>query len=543
VPPAFVLAMSIVVPASAVVPILLSRRRPNLRETWTVLASLALFALVVSLLPAVLRGQEPSFTLFDIADGLPLAFRADALGAVFATVASFLWVLTSIYAIGYVRGNGERDQTRFFASFAACLAAVMGLAFAANLLTFFVFYELLTVATYPLVTHKGTPEAIRAGRRYLAYLITGGAALLIALAVIYQAAGDVEFRPGGFVAGHLSPAAVTAVFVLFVIGFGSKSAIMPIHRWLPSAMVAPTPVSALLHAVAVVKAGVFGFARSLGHVIGPSELASIGVAVFLSSIAALTIVVASLIALTQDNLKRRLAYSTIAHLSYIVLGLSLLTPTGWTGGLYHLVNHAALKITLFFCAGALYVHVHLDRVSQLDGIGRRMPVTMGAFAVASAGLAGLPPMGGFMSKSYLVLGAADAERLAFAGVMLVSGVLTAGYLFPIATRAFLRPTPNPPGAASAPDEVGGATPTSAGRAGTLVAERSEVTEVTDVVEGTHHPGRTGGVRRLLEGEASPLMVVPLVITALVGLLLGIGDLFSLFELSTSDADAVFGGAR
>jgi multicomponent Na+:H+ antiporter subunit D len=487
------MAATVVVPLVAAALIILSRRRPDLREAWTLLAAPMLFALVLSLLRPVLDGEEPRLEILTIASGLTLELRVDRLGMLFALLASFLWVLTSVYAIGYVRGNAEASQTRFFSCFAACLAAVMGLAFAANLFTFFIFYELLTVATYPLVTHKGTPEAVRAGRRYLAYLLAGGASLLLGMAVVAQAAGTTDFSPGGFVAEHLTRGETVAVAGLLAIGFGSKAAMMPLHRWLPSAMVAPTPVSALLHAVAVVKAGVFGFARTIGYVIGPEALADVGVDVVIATVAALTILVASFIALFQDNLKRRLAYSTIAHLSYIVLGLSLLSVTGWTGGLLHIVNHAALKITLFFCAGALYVHLHFDRVSQLDGVGRRMPVTMGAFALASIGLAGLPPMGGFMSKWYLVLGGADAERLAFSAVMLVSGVMTAGYLFPVVFRAFLRPLP----------------------------------------EGVVAPGG-------LRGEASPMMVVPLALTALVGLVLGLGDVFGVFQLASDNAASVMG---
>jgi multicomponent Na+:H+ antiporter subunit D len=490
----WVTGATVLVPLLAACLIVVSGRRPNLREAWTLLAATALLALVVVLLRGVLAGETPRIAPFTLAGDLRLELRVDGLGMIFALLASSLWVLTSVYAIGYVRGNSEQHQTRFFASFAVCLSAVMGLAFAANLLTFFLFYELLTVATYPLVTHKGTPEAVRAGRRYLAYLLTGGAALLLAIGVTHQAAGHTDFTAGGFVAEHLSRGELVAVVALFAIGFGSKAALMPLHAWLPAAMVAPTPVSALLHAVAVVKAGVFGFARIVGYVVGPDPLRDVGAGAALASIAAVTIVSASVIALFQDNLKRRLAYSTIAHLSYIVLGLTLLTASGWTGGLLHIVNHAALKITLFFCAGAIYVHARLDRVSQLDGLGRRMPVTMGAFGLASLGLAGLPPMGGFVSKWYLVLGGADAQRPAFAGVMLLSGVLTAGYLFPVVARAFFRP--------AAPDS----------------------------------DPAPGGLR----GEAPPMMVVPLAATALIGLVLGAGDLFGVFELATGDARAVMG---
>lgn len=487
-------ATALLVPSIASGLVALSGRKPNLRESWTIVASITLFGLVVSLMPSVLRGETVEATLFSFAEGLTLQLRVDGLGMIFALLASFLWMLTSVYAIGYMRGHHEMNQTRFYACFAICLSAVVGLAFAANLFTFFVFYEALTIATYPLVTHHGTPAARAAGRRYFAYLLTGGAALLLAVAVIFHSVGDLDFVAGGFVAGHMSDATLVGVFALFVLGFGSKAAIIPLHAWLPSAMVAPTPVSALLHAVAVVKAGVFGFARAIGYVFGPETLQDVGVAVLLASLAAATIVIASFIALFQDSIKRRLAFSTIAHLSYIVLGLSLVSLNGWTGGLLHLVNHAALKITLFFVAGALYVHLHLDRVSQLDGIGRRMPVTMGAFAVAALGLAGLPPMGGFVSKWYLVLGAADAGQLALAGIMVFSGMLTAGYLFPIVFRAFLRPLP--PGAAGAP---------------------------------------TG-----LRGEASPLMVVPIALTAALSLALGLGDLFSVFDLAGTNADLVFG---
>jgi multicomponent Na+:H+ antiporter subunit D len=495
---------AVAIPAVAAVLVALTgERRRDLREAWTLLAAGALLAVVLGLLPAVLRGEEITATLWPVSPGIALALRVDALGMLFALLASGLWLLTSLYAIGYVRGAGEAHQTRFFASFAVCLSATVGLAFSANLFTFFVFYELLTVATYPLVVHKGTAEAIRAGRRYLAYLLTGGAALLVAVAVTHHAAGHTDFTPGGFLDGALPAPALAALFALFVLGFGSKAAIMPLHAWLPAAMVAPTPVSALLHAVAVVKAGVFGFARAVGYVVGPVPLERIGAAAVLAALAAVTIVAASALALGQDNLKRRLAYSTVAHLSYIVLGLSLLTASGWTGGLLHLANHAALKITLFFCAGALYVHAHLDHVSQLDGIGRRMPITMGAFALASLGLAGLPPLGGFVSKWYLVLGGADAGQAALAGVLLLSGVLTAGYLFPIVARAFFRPLPTArTGAVATVGRSGRPTP----------------------------PG----------GEAPPLLAVPLAVTAAAGLVMGLGDVFRVFELATASAAAVVG---
>jgi multicomponent Na+:H+ antiporter subunit D len=484
------LAMLVVMlaPLAAAGSILAFRNRPTLREASTLAGAAAMAAGGIALVPAARGGQVPEVTLLELVPGVPLGFRADAAAVVLVAMASVLWLLTSSYAIGYVRGAREKRQTRFFASFALCMAAVAGMAFAADLLTFFVFYELLTVATYPLVTHKDTEPALAAGRRYLTYLLTGGVALLLAMALLYGETGDLSFSPGGIGAGALSPGMAGVLFALLAFGFGTKSAIMPLHAWLPSAMIAPTPVSALLHAVAVVKAGVFGFVRAIGYLLGPDAVAGLPVTEALTALATATILIASLIALRQDNLKRRLAFSTVAHLSYIVLGMSLLTATAIDGALYHLLNHALLKITLFFCAGAIYVTAHLDRVSQLDGIGRRMPVTMGAFAVASIGLAGLPPLGGFWSKLFLVRGAVEAGAVVPAAVLLLSSVLTVAYLFPIVYRAFfVAPT------------------------------------------GADH------------GEAPRSMAAPIALTAVGSLLLGAGDLLGLHTLTSGIAAAVTGG--
>lgn len=483
--------MAVLVSLVAAVLILLARRRPNLRESFTLLAALTKLGLVLALMPDVLDGLQPEIRLFALSPGIELAFRVDGPGLLFALFASVLWLLASLYSIGYVRTLDEHKQTRYFASFAVCMSATIGLAFSANLITFFVCYELLTAATYPLVVHKESPEALAAGRRYLAYLLTGGAALLLAMAVSYTAAGTLEFTPGGFLAGTMGTSGLVAVAALFFLGFGSKAAVMPLHAWLPSAMVAPTPVSSLLHAVAVVKAGIFGFVRAIGYVMGLDTLADLGLTTVLSILAATTIVVASIIALRQDNLKRRLAFSTVAHLSYIVLGLSLVSAEAWNGALLHMVNHAALKITLFFCAGAIYVKTKCDKVSQLDGIGRQMPVTMAAFTVASLGLAGVPPIGGFVSKWFLALGAAEAHQAVFAAILLGSGLFTAGYLFPIVYRAFF-----------------------------LGSERFATLD-----------------------EASPFMVGPLATTALLAVLLGMGDVFGIHALTSEVGALIGGGAR
>ena len=422
----------------AAVLISLSSRRPNLRETWTIVAALCKFAVVGSMVPAVLAGLYPEINLFDIAPGISLALKADPLGLSFALSASLLWIFTSFYSIGYMRALKEHDQTRYFASFALCLSATMGIAFAANLMTFFIFYEVLTISTYPLVIHQESPAAISAGRKYLAFLLSGGVALLLAVGLTQRLAGTLNFTPGGFLSVSMGQAGLLALFGLFLVGVGAKSGLMPLHSWLPTAMIAPTPVSALLHAVAVVKAGVFGFARVMGFVFGPQLAGEIGATTPTAVIAGATIVIASLLAMAQDNLKRRLAYSTVGHLSYIILGTVLLAPAGWLGGLFHITTHAAMKITLFFCAGAIYVKTGRENVSELDGIGRQMPLTMAAFTIGALGLAGLPPVGGFLSKWFLAQGTVETGQPILLAVLLLSGLLNAGYLFPIVIRAFFK---------------------------------------------------------------------------------------------------------
>lgn len=428
----------VLISSLAAVLILFSSRRPNVRELWTILVALTQFGLVLSMLPEVLAGRYPAVTLFDISPGISLALRVDPLGLSFALSASLLWIFTSFYSIGYMRSLAEHKQTRYFASFAVCLSATMGIAFSANLLTFLIFYEVLTIATYPLVIHKETPMAIAAGHKYLVYLFSGGLALLVAVGLTHITAGSLDFFPGGFLSETIGQQRLLLLFFLFLLGLGVKSALIPLHSWLPSAMVAPTPVSALLHAVAVVKAGVFGFARIIGFVFGPSLLEQIGAANLLAGLSVVTILVASLLAMGQDNLKLRLAYSTVGHLSYIVLGTVLLAPSAWLGGLFHITTHAAMKITLFFCAGAIYAKTGREYVSELDGIGRQMPFTMGAFALASMGLAGIPPIGGFISKWFLVQGTVETGQPFFLAILLLSGLLNAAYLFPIVNRAFFR---------------------------------------------------------------------------------------------------------
>ena len=428
---------AVLVSAAVIVPILASRGRPNLREGFTVLAAVTKLGLVASMVPAVLAGDVYVTDIGTFVPGVEFALRADPLGILFGLLASLLWLVTSFYSIGYMRGLSEHAQTRYFAAFAGSLASVMGVAFASNLLVLFVFYELLTVATYPLVTHDETDEARAAGRKYLAYTFGGGVAVLAGTVLVFWTTGTTAFTPGGIAdLATAEPLFARAAFALLIAGFGVKAALMPAHSWLPDAMVAPTPVSGLLHAVAVVKSGVFGIARVVLDVYGPGLLSDLGVGVVLAAVAAFTLVTASIIALRQDNLKRRLAFSTVSQLSYIVLGLAVLQPMSLVGGLLHIPAHAFMKLTLFFCAGAIHVETHTDDISNMAGIGKRMPLTMTAFGVAALGMAGIPLIAGFVSKYFLLIGTVSSGGLIFTAALLVSGVLNVAYFWPVVYTAF-----------------------------------------------------------------------------------------------------------
>jgi multicomponent Na+:H+ antiporter subunit D len=442
--------LAVAVSAVAALFILRFDDRPNAREACTFIAAVVKLLLVLSLLPSALAGTPLQTTLVDIMPGVSLRLRADPFGTVFALLAATLWLLTSVYSVGYVRALNEHAQTRYYASFALALSSTIGVALSANLLTLYLFYEILTLATYPLVVHKESAAAIQAGRKYLIYTLGAGVGILAASAGIYSLTGTLEMQPGGIAAlRHADATTLQVLFWALIVGFGVKAALLPLHGWLPTAMIAPTPVSALLHAVAVVKSGVFGCLRVVAFVFGPILLADFGAATVLAYLAAATILFGSVVALSQDNLKRRLAYSTISQLSYIVLGAALLTPTGMMGSVLHMVNHGLLKITLFFCAGAIYVTTGCDRVSQLAGIGRRMPWTMGAFAIATLGLAGVPPLNGFISKWYLCLGSLETQHTGLALVLIVSGLLNIAYFFPIVYAAFFRTSPDFPERAEA----------------------------------------------------------------------------------------------
>ena len=418
----------------------LFRKNINLRETVSFVAATSTFVSVLSLVPRVLSGHIYLYHLFTLLPGITVKFCVDGLSLIFAVVASFLWIFATSYNIGYMRSLKEHAQTRYYFCFAVAIFGAIGVAFSANIFTLYLFYEIITIFTYPLVAHHQDEDAYTGARKYIVYLMgTSKLFLLPAMIMTYVLAGTLDFHLGDMVHGIFpataDPMWVTVTYILFIAGL-AKAAIMPLHNWLPSAMVAPTPVSALLHAVAVVKAGVFSISRVILSGFGIQTMDALNLGIPTAYVAAFTIVAASLIALTKDDLKARLAYSTVSQLSYIIIGVTMLTPMAVTGGLAHIAHHAFSKITLFFAAGAIYVATHLKKISLMSGLGKKMPWTFGAFAIASLSMIGVPPVCGFVSKWYLVNGAVDINRVILLAALLLSTALNAGYFGPIVYKAF-----------------------------------------------------------------------------------------------------------
>ena len=414
-------------------------RRPNVRETCSFLAAATLFLITASLIPDIHAGKKLYCSVFQLLPGLSVALRADALSMVFALSASFLWIVTVFYSAGYMRGLNEHEQTRFNTCFALALFGAVGCAFADNLLTLYLFYEIVSICTYPLVAHHQDEESYESGKKYLTYLTATAKGLVLpAMVLIYVLTGNLNFANNintGILPPDVNRWVVTALYACCLFGF-AKNAVMPFHNWLPSAMVAPTPVSALLHAVAVVKVGVFSTVRVMLYVFGVDTMNALNLGMPTAYFVSITILVASVIALSKDDLKARLAYSTVSQLSYIILGVALLKPAGIEGGLVHIANHAFAKITLFFCAGAIYVATHKKKISEMNGLGRVMPFTFGAFALASLSMIGAPPVAGFVSKWYLLNGAFDAGSIGIIAVLLISTVLNTAYFAPVVYGAF-----------------------------------------------------------------------------------------------------------
>lgn len=419
--------------SAALVIFTLPEQRHATRGILNLTAAFGKLAVVASMLVGVAAGERYEVR-FPVVPGVDFALRADALGMLFASLSATLWLFTTIYAIGYLENAPNRS--RFFGFFSLCVTSTMGIALAANLFTFLLFYELLTLSTYPLVVHRGTARATRAGRVYLAYTVGGGLTLLVGIAWLYSLVGAVEFEGARVldrvvVADHWQLALIGAVLIA---GLGVKAALVPLHGWLPTAMVAPAPVSALLHAVAVVKAGAFGIVRVVYDVFGVAASGQLGLLQPLLGVSAVTMLYASVRALFQTDLKRMLAFSTVSQVSYIILGIALFGPIGSVGGLVHLLHQGVMKVTLFFCAGIFAETLSIHRIDELDGVGRRLPLTSSAFTLAAFGMIGMPPLAGFISKWYLGLGALEADEEWALWVLLLSTLLNAGYFLPVVWR-------------------------------------------------------------------------------------------------------------
>jgi multicomponent Na+:H+ antiporter subunit D len=443
------LLLPILITFLAPLAIYLCRKNQNRREGASFVAAALCFCAVLSLAPGILEGSVYKYTLFHILPGISVTFAADGLSMLFAIISTFLWIFATSYNIGYMRSLNEHAQTRYYFCFGVAIFGAQGVAFSGNIFTLYLFYEVITVFTYPLVAHHQDAEGYAGAKKYLVYLMgTSKLFLLPAMVLTYVLCGTLDMNLNDIAHGMFPPEVVAAnpnlvrfTYILFIAGL-AKAALIPFHNWLPSAMVAPTPVSALLHAVAVVKAGVFSVSRVMLSVFGTETMDSLFLGIPTAYLAAFTIVAASLIALTKDDIKARLAFSTVSQLSYVIIGVALMAPMAVQGGLLHIPNHAFSKITLFFGAGAIYVATNIRKISEMNGLGRRMPWTFGAFALASLSMIGMPPVCGFVSKWYLLNGALQAHQTIILGLLLLSTLLNAGYFLPIFYRAFFLP-PNP----------------------------------------------------------------------------------------------------
>jgi len=420
------------------------KNHPNLREFISSCSSVLLFVIVLSFIPALKAGQTLVYPIFHILPGLSVTLRADGMSMIFAMVASSLWMIAVFYSMGYMRAHDEPCQTRFNACFALAIFGAIGVALSDNLFTMYLFYEIVSICTYPLVAHHQDKEGYAGARKYIIYLTTTAKMFLLpALILIYVLVGNLDFPHNiftGMFPADTKSWVIVMLYIFCILGF-AKNGIMPLHHWLPGAMVAPTPVSALLHAVAVVKVGVFCTTRAMLYVFGVNTMNMLNLGIPTAYFVSFTILTASVIALSKDNLKARLAYSTVSQLSYIILGVALLTPHAINGGLIHIVNHGFSKITLFFCAGAIFIATHKKNISEMSGLGRSMPFTFGAFAVASLSMIGVPPVAGFVTKWYLLVGSMEAHQVGILLVLITSTVLNVGYFAPVTYKAFFGKRP------------------------------------------------------------------------------------------------------
>lgn len=397
-------------------------------------------------------GRSGNLVLFRLYGQLTVMFKLDLMGSVFAGLVSFLWPLATLYSFEYMKHESRRPM--FFAFYTMTYGVTLGVAMAGNLVTMYLFYEMLTFVTLPLVLYPMTKEAARASRQYLYYSIGGAAFAFIGLVFVlsYSAIGTTEFIAGGMINREMAEQSrnlLLLVYVLAFFGFGVKAAIFPFHDWLPKASVAPTPVTALLHAVAVVKSGAFAVLRFTYFIYGTSFLRGTWAQWVTMTAALVTITFGSTMAVKEIHLKRRLAYSTVSNLSYILFGATIMTPMGLVGALTHLVAHAFMKICAFFCAGAIMHQTEKTHIHELNGLGRKMPVTFACFTVSGLSLMGIPLFAGFISKWNLAQAALSWAGEAVAsgnpggfvpyagvGVILYSALMTGIYMMTVSVRAF-----------------------------------------------------------------------------------------------------------
>lgn len=440
----YILLIALLVPLIGSLGVMIRGAEENVREGISCISSLILFAIVLSLIPDIRSGKTLVCQLFTILPGVSITLRADAMSMIFAIVASSLWTIAVFYSMGYMRGLKEHAQTRFNACFALSIFGAIGVAFSDNLFTMYLFYEIVSICTYPLVAHHQDEEGYNGARKYIIYLTTTAKAFLLpAMILIYVLTGTLDFTADiryGLFGPDISKGLVIMLYIFCLFGF-AKNGIMPFHHWLPGAMVAPTPVSALLHAVAVVKVGVFCTTRVMLYIFGTQTMSDLNLGIPTAYFVGFTIIVASIIALSKDNLKARLAYSTVSQLSYIIMGVALLTPAGIQGGLIHIVNHGFSKITLFFCAGAIYVAAHKKNISEMEGLGKTMPFTFAAFGIASLSMIGAPPVAGFVTKWNLLVGSVQAHQIGILLILIASTVLNAAYFAPVTYKAFFGKRP------------------------------------------------------------------------------------------------------
>lgn len=438
------LLIALLIPLIGTLGVMFKGDNENVREGISSVASIILLLVVASMVPAVLGGKTLYLQLFTILPGVTVTLRADAMSMIFALVASSLWTIAVYYSMGYMRGLNEHAQTRFNACFALAIFGAIGVAFSDNLFTMYLFYEVVSICTYPLVAHHQDEEGYHGARKYIIYLTTTAKAFLLpAMILIYVLTGTLDFAPDittGIFPHGVNKALVIMLYIFCIFGF-AKNGVMPFHHWLPGAMVAPTPVSALLHAVAVVKVGVFCTTRTMLYVFGTNTMQTLNLGIPTAYFVGFTVIAASIIALSKDNLKSRLAYSTVSQLSYIIMGVALLTVPGIQGGLIHIVNHAFSKITLFFCAGAIYVATHKKYISEMEGLGKTMPFTFAAFGIASLSMIGAPPVAGFITKWSLLVGSVEAHQLGILLILIASTLLNAAYFAPVTYRAFFGKRP------------------------------------------------------------------------------------------------------